>query len=565
MVHDVPTPPAARDCVTRDRVTGALDAVVIGAGPNGLVAANRLVDEGWSVVVLEQQPQVGGAVASDRELQPDFVHDTFSAFYPLAAASPTIAGLGLEEHGLRWVHAPAVLGHPLRDGSWGLLHRDREVTASLAEAAHPGDGEAWLRLCALWDRMGDPVVDGLLSPFPPVRAAVRGLPRLLRGGGLDVADALLSPASRFARRFGGPGLQALVAGNAGHADIPLGDVGSGLMGLLMSMLGQTVGFPVPEGGAGELTRALARRLEARGGQIVCDAGVEGIDVHDGRVRRVRTAGAAYDVRVVIASVTALQLYGAPPSGQPGLERTGLERTGLVRPEDLPARVRLGMRRFVMDPSTVKVDWALDGPAPWAQAPAYAPGTVHVADSVADMTRATAQVADGVVPDRPFLLAGQMTTTDPTRSPAGTESFWAYTHVPQDVRQDAGDEGLDGVWDHDACERFADRMQARLEVLAPGFGSRVRARRVLGPRELEARDANLVGGAIGGGTSRLRQQLVLRPVPGAGRAETGVAGLFLGSSSAHPGGGVHGAAGHNAARAALAHERGRRLLPGRGRR
>ena len=554
MVHDVPT---ARP--THDGVTRAVDAVVIGAGPNGLVAANRLVDEGWSVLVLEQQPEVGGAVASDRELDPDFVHDTFSAFYPLAAASPTIHGLGLEDHGLRWVHAPAVLGHPLRDGSWGLLHRDREVTASLAEAAHPGDGEAWLRLCALWDRIGDPVVDGLLSPFPPVRAAVRGLPRLLRGGGIDVADALLSPASRFARRFEGPGLQALVAGNAGHADIPLGDVGSGMMGLLMSMLGQTVGFPVPEGGAGELTRALARRLEAHGGEIRCDAAVEGIDVEHGRVRRVRTAGAAYVVRAVVASVTAPQLYGAP-SGPPGADRTGL-----VRPEDLPARVRLGMRRFVMDPSTVKVDWALDGPAPWAQAPAYAPGTVHVADSVADMTRATGQVAAGVVPDRPFLLAGQMTTADPTRSPAGTESFWAYTHVPQVVRQDAGDEGLDGTWDHDACERFADRMQARLEVLAPGFGSRVRARRVLGPRELEARDANLVGGAIGGGTSRLRQQLVLRPVPGGGRAETGIAGLYLGSSSAHPGGGVHGAAGDNAARAALAHERGRRLLPGRSRR
>ncbi|MCW2620745.1 MAG: crtI, partial [Frankiales bacterium] len=354
------------------------------------------------------------------------------------------------------------------------------------------------------------------------------------------------------------GLQALVAGNAGHADIPLGDVGSGLMGLLMSMLGQTVGFPVPEGGAGELTRALARRFEAHGGEIRCDAGVEGIDVEHGRVRRVRTADAAYDVKAVIASVTAPQLYGAP-SGPPGVVRPGL-----VRPEDLPTRVRLGMRRFVMDPGTVKVDWALDGPAPWAQAPAYAPGTVHVADSVADMTRVTAQVADGVVPDRPVLLAGQMTTTDPTRSPAGTESFWAYTHVPQDVRQDAGDDGLDGVWDHDACERFADRMQARIEVLAPGFGSRVRARRVLGPRELEARDANLLGGAIGGGTSRLRQQLVLRPVPGGGRAETGVAGLYLGSSSAHPGGGVHGAAGDNAARAALAHEHGRRLLPGRAR-
>ena len=197
--------------------------------------------------------------------------------------------------------------------------------------------------------------------------------------------------------------------------------------------------------------------------------------------------------------------------------------------------------------------------PWSTPPPYAPGTVHVADDVADMTESLGQVAAGVVPARPFLLTGQMTTADPTRSPAGTESFWAYTHVPQQARGDAGEEGLAGTWDRDECERFADRVQARLERLAPGFGSRVLKRRVLGPHELEARNANLVGGAINGGTAQLQQQLVLRPVPGLGRAETGVAGLFLGSASAHPGGGVHGAAGMNAARAALAHARARRLL------
>jgi phytoene dehydrogenase-like protein len=188
----------------------------------------------------------------------------------------------------------------------------------------------------------------------------------------------------------------------------------------------------------------------------------------------------------------------------------------------------------------------------------APGTVHVADSVEEMTESLGQVEAGAVPARPFLLAGQMTTTDPTRSPAGTESFWAYTHVPQRVRRDAGDGSVLGVWDRDDCERFADRMQARIEEVAPGFGSRVRTRRVLGPHELEARNANLIGGAINGGTAQLHQQLVFRPVPGRGRAETPIAGLYLGSASAHPGGGVHGAPGMNAARAALFHDRLPRL-------
>ena len=248
-------------------------------------------------------------------------------------------------------------------------------------------------------------------------------------------------------------------------------------------------------------------------------------------------------RAVVADVAAPDLFGR-----------------LLDPADVPARVARGMRRFRMDPGTVKVDWALDGPVPWAQQPAYAPGTVHVADSTAQLTESLGQVAAGAVPAEPFLLAGQMTTTDRTRSPAGTESMWAYTHVPQETAHDAGDGGIRGTWDRDDCERFADRMQERIERLAPGFGSRVLARRILGPRELEARNANLIGGAVGGGTAQLRQQVVFRPVPGLGRAETGVPGLYLGSASAHPGGGVHGACGRNAARAAVLHDRARRLAP-----
>jgi phytoene dehydrogenase-like protein len=269
--------------------------------------------------------------------------------------------------------------------------------------------------------------------------------------------------------------------------------------------------------------------------------VIGIDVDGRRATGVRTPTQRFGARrAVIADVAAPHLFGR-----------------LVDPEHLPDRVVRGMRSFQLDPSTVKVDWALDGPVPWLTAPAYAPGTVHVADSVEQMTESLGQVAAGAVPAAPFLLAGQMTTADPTRSPAGTEALWAYTHVPQRTRTDAGDAGdgaIRGEWDHDDCERFADRMQARIERLAPGFGSRVRARRVLGPRELESRNANLIGGAIGGGTAQLHQELVFRPVPGLGRAETGIAGLYLGSASAHPGGGVHGAPGSNAARAALLHHR-----------
>ena len=527
------------------------DAVVVGAGPNGLVAANRLLDAGWSVLVLEAQPDVGGAVRSARDVHPDHVHDTFSSFYPLAAASPTIRSFDLEQHGLSWTHAPAVLGHPLPDGRWAVLHRDRSDTASGLDDLHAGDGDAWLELCAQWDRVGDHLVGALLTPFPPLRHGLGMLAALRHVGGVDFVKTLLTPAAELVRhRFGGEGARLLLAGNAAHADIPLDAPGSGLMGLLLAMMGQTVGFPVPVGGAGELTQALARRLRAGGGEIRTDTEVVRIDVSGRRAVGVTSAdGETYAARrAVIADVLAPTLYAR-----------------LLDPSVVPDRIHRSLETFELDPGTVKVDWALDGPVPWTGAPERACGTVHVAESVADVTTAMSQVQSGAVPARPFMLTGQMTSTDPTRSPVGTEAFWAYAHVPQDVRSDAGDDGIRGAWDHDDCQRFADRMQARIERLAPGFGNRVVARRVLGPREMEQRDANLVGGALNGGSAQLHQQLVFRPVPGLGRAETPVTGLYLGSASAHPGGGVHGACGDNAARAAIAHDRLARLVPGRLRR
>jgi phytoene dehydrogenase-like protein len=366
-------------------------------------------------------------------------------------------------------------------------------------------------------------------------------------GGLDFVRLMLTPVTEIGRNsFGGPAPRILLAGNAGHADIPLDAPGSGVMGLILCMLGQTEGFPVPQGGAGRLTQALAARLRSLGGEIRCSAEVTRIEVEDRRAVAVHAAGERYAAgRAVLADVLAPRLYG-----------------GLVAPEHVPARLLRQMREFQLDPGTVKVDWALDGPVPWSNPPPHAPGTFHVADSVEQMSEALAQVTAGAIPARPFMLAGQMTTTDPTRSPAGTESLWAYTHVPHQAAYDAADGGngpIRGVWDRDDCERFADRMQARVEQHAPDLASRILSRRILGPREMEARDANLVGGAINGGTANLHQQLLFRPVPRQlGRAETGIKGLYLASASAHPGGGVHGAPGMNAARAAIGHHRAQSL-------
>jgi phytoene dehydrogenase-like protein len=517
------------------------DAVVIGAGPNGLVAANVLASAGWSVEVLEEQPEPGGAVRHDRGVDAAFVNDLFSSFYPLAAASPVLAALRPEEHGLRWSHAPSVLAHPLTDGSCAVLDRNIDTTAASLDTFEQGDGAAWRRLHDVWEGLRPGLLDALFTPFPPVRATARLALRLRAAGGLRMARSLVLPVRRLGEEeFRGQGGRLLLAGNALHADLAPESAGSGGFGWLMAMLGQTYGFPVPAGGSGALTSALVRRLESLGGRVRCGQRVEQVVVRGGRAVGVRTAtgDAVRARRAVLADVSVPALYGE-----------------LVDPAHLPAQVLDDLRRFQWDFATFKVDWALDGPVPWQAEQASRAGTVHLADGMDELTRFAAQIAMRQVPDRPFLIFGQMTTSDATRSPRGTESAWAYTHVPHEIRADAADEGITGSWATKDQELMADRVERQVERFAPGFRSLIRGRRILAPPTLEALDGNLAGGAINGGTTAIHQQLVFRPLPGTGRPETPVPGLYLASSGAHPGGGVHGAPGANAARAAL-----RRNLP-----
>ncbi|MFG3281303.1 phytoene desaturase family protein [Streptomyces sp. NPDC048111] len=512
------------------------DAVVIGAGPNGLVAANLLADAGWSVQVLEEQAEPGGAVRHDRGVDPAFVNDLFSSFYPLAAASPILSKLGLEAFGLRWSHAPSVVAHPTSDGRCALLDRDVDTTARSLDAFAPGDGAAWRRLYETWEHVRPDLLDALFTPFPPVKSTARLALRLRTGGALRLARTLALPVRRMGEEeFAGAGGRLLLAGNALHADLAPESAGSGGFGWLMAMLGQSYGFPVPAGGSGELAQALIRRLRSRGGTVHCGRRVVEVVISDGRAVGVRTedGDCVAASRAVLADVSVPALYGH-----------------LVPAEHLPAQLLADLRNFQWDFGTVKVDWALDGPVPWQAEQASRAGTVHLADGVDELTRFAAQIAMRQVPDRPFLIFGQMTTSDASRSPRGTESAWAYTHVPREIRADAGEESISGAWSPDDQNLMADRMEREVERYAPGFRALIRARRILAPPTLEALDRNLNGGAINGGTTALHQQLFFRPTPGTGRPETPVSRLFLASAGAHPGGGVHGAPGANAARAAL---------------
>ena len=503
-----------------------VDAVVVGAGPNGLVAANALADAGWDVLVLEEQEAYGGAVRTAEVAAPGFRTDLFSAFYPLAAGSPVIRGLHLEDHGLSWSRAPDVLAHALDDGSAVVLRERAEDTAAGLEDLAPGDGDAWLELVAGWDRVRDPLLDALFSPLPAAGPVLRVLRRLGVAGTLDLARLAVLPVRRLAdESFRGEGGGLLLTGNAMHADVPPDAAGSGAFGWLLAMLGQDVGFPAPTGGAGRLPDALVARLLARGGDVVTGERVERVHVVHGRAVGVSTAEGRH-VRArhaVLADVSAPALY---------LDLVGADR--------LPPRLVRDLGRFQWDHPTVKVSWALDRPIPWTAPGARQAGTVHLGVDRAGFVDVAASLSHGRVPDRPFLVLGQMTTTDPSRSPAGTESAWAYTHVPHGVR-----------WSPEVATEEVRRVEDAVERVAAGFQGAVTGRFVQMPADLEAADANLAGGAINGGTSAVHQELFLRPTPGLGRPETPITGLYLASASAHPGGGVHGACGWNAARAALA--------------
>jgi phytoene dehydrogenase-like protein len=506
--------------------TEKADAVVVGAGHNGLVAANLLADAGWRVLVLEASDTPGGAVQTMGFGPPEFVTDLCSAFFPLGAASPVLLGLDLERYGLRWRHAPDVLAHILPDDRSVVLSRDLARTQESVAAFAPEDGAAWERMFTQWQRIRDDVLDAMLTPFPPLKAAGRLLWSVGTADALRLARMVMLPARRLGTEtFRGEGAQLLLAGNAMHADIGIDTGGSGVFGWLLAMLGQDVGFPVPEGGAGRITDALLRRLGTRGGQVMCGRRVTEVLVKRGRAVGVRD----HDGEVVLAKYAVLTDVPAPTL-----------YLDLVGADNLPPRLVEDLEAFEWDSSTVKVDWALSGPIPWTAQDARGAGTLHLGGDLNELSRFATSLNVGEVPDNPFLLLGQMTTADPSRSPVGTASVWAYTHVPRDACRTQA-----------TLDAHVRRMERLVERHAPGFTELILDRWVHGPADLEGHDMSLVGGAINGGTTAIHQELIFRPTPGLARADTPIDRLFLAGASAHPGGAVHGGPGSNAARAALA--------------
>jgi phytoene dehydrogenase-like protein len=508
------------------------DALVVGSGPNGLSAAITMARSGWRVLVLEAAERAGGAVATEELTLPGFLHDTFSAVYPSGAASPVFARMPLERHGLRWVHPRACLAHPLPDGTAAALYRDLDRTAASLDDIHNGDGERWRAFASPFVEHFDALRHTMLGGFPPVRGTVRLAAGLGPRGVLGFTRLLLMSARALGEElFEADGTRAWLYGSAMHSDVPPVGGGSAIAAAYLNLLGHGAGWPSPEGGAGRLADALIAHLRELGGEVRTGANVTRIAAEHGRAVGVELdGGERVGSRVVVADVM--------PSALAALAGDALS-----------ARYASALRRYRLGPSTLKLDWALDGPIPWTAPQAREAGTVHLGGSAPEVLRTTA-IREGL-PEHPFMLLGQQSLADPSRAPAGKQTAWAYTHGPQSLDWEA------------ERDRHVERMEAQVERFAPGFRDLILARHVLGPADLQARNANLLGGDVGGGSYSL-DQVVFRPVPSLAPYRTPVRGLYLGSAATFPGGAVHGVPGHAAARLALTEARVRRLVPGLGR-
>ena len=495
------------------------DAVVIGSGPNGLTAAVTLARGGRSVLVVEAAAGLGGATATAELTLPGFHHDVFSAVHPAGAASPVFAELDLERHGLRWIHPGLPMVHPLPEGRAAVLSRSLPETVASLDGIGSGDGGRWKELVAPYLRHWGAVRATMLAGFPPVA----GPPRLIAGlkvsGLLEFVRLVLLPADALGREiFRGDGA-AWLYGSALHGDTPVEAAGSAVAAVYLNLLGHTVGWPSPEGGAGRIAAALEGCLKEHGGRTRTNAPAVRVHARRRRVTAVELEGGEIiQTRTVIATTTPHEL---------------VRLTGDALGD---AYVRRALR-FRYGPQTVKVDWALDEPIPWTNADARRAGTVHVGGTVAELLQALHEVATGTLPEAPFMLSGQQSIADPTRAPEGKHTAWAYTHTPA---------GVD--WNR-RRETFADAMERQIERFAPGFRDRILARHIMAPEDLETRNRSLPGGDVGHGSYAM-DQLVLRPVPSLTPYSTPIRGLFIGSASAFPGGAVHGVPGHAAARAAL---------------
>ena len=494
-----------------------VDAVVIGAGPNGLVAATLLARAGWSVELLERRDVAGGAIGSITTRR-GYVHDWGSAFYGVLHTFPVYEQLGLDRR-VPWAHTDipvAAVWDPAVEAA--VMRRDPEATA----AGLGVDAAAWLATVAEWHRLGAPLFDALMgpvgAPLPLARYALRATPREHVGA----ARSLLEPVEHWvANRYAGDAARMLFASNATHADIGIDSPGSTPAALLLAMAAQTHGMPVPVGGAQALAAAMVHAAQEAG--VVVRTGV---DVTEVVVRAGRAVGVRCSDGTGIAARRAVVADVAP---------TTLARD-LVGEQHLPGAWLQQLHRHRYTSGYFRLDVDLSAPAPWSDERLRQAMVVHVTGDLDELAMSQAQVRRQLLPEIPQLILGQQDRADPSRVPTGAAGLWVECHCP------ATPHNAKRGWE----KRFADRMLNRIEAHAPGTRDLVVETTATSPMDLQSLDPNLVGGDVAGGSAAIDQMVVFRPVAGWSAYALPIGGLYMCGAASHPGGGVHGMCGRNAA-------------------
>jgi phytoene dehydrogenase-like protein len=467
---------------------GEPDAVVVGAGPNGLAAAITLARAGVSVRVVEARDEPGGGTRTAALTLPGFMHDVCSAVHPMGSLSPFFRSLPLGDHGLVWLHARASVAHPLDDGPAVMLYRSLERTGrGLGRDAHA------------WTRLVGPLLDDPHALLADVMAPLRmpAHPIAFLRFGLRAAFS----ANRLARLwFHGERARALFAGLAAHSILPLTRPLSAAFGVLFALTAHVEDWPVAQGGSQAIARALTSYLQSLGGRV--ETG-----------HRVESMAALGGARVVLFDTSPDELVR-------------------IAGDVLPAGYRRRLARYRYGPGVFKLDWALDGPIPWRDQACSEASTVHVGGPLEEVCASEHDMFHGRHSERPFLIVCQQSEIDPTRAPAGKHTGYAYCHVP-----------------HGSTMDMTTAIERQIERFAPGFRDRILARHAMNTTDLERYNPNYRGGAITGGVADALQ-LWTRPVARLDPYATPNPRLFLCSASTPPGGGVHGQCGYWAARSVL---------------
>ena len=524
-------------------MTNSYDAIVIGAGHNGLVAATYLARAGWRTVVLEREPRAGGAVLSDELTRPGLVHDVFATNMNLFRGSPVAAELGaeLERHGLSYATSALPFANVFPDGRALRVHQDRDATLAELRAHDPQDADGWEVLDREYERLapalfllyGSRLTRGALA-----RLALDVAPGLGRDGVAALARLLVSSTRELAdTHLSSPEAKALLACWGMHLDFGPDVSGGAMFPFLEAFTDMRTGIAVARGGASRLIDALVALLTEAGGELRLGAEVTRVVVEGGRASAVELAGGErIDARrAVIANLAPTVLHGR-----------------LLDASSLSPRVRRSAAGYAYGPGTMMVHLALAGPIPWrAGADIARFAYVHIAPYLDDLATMYAQASAGLLPAEPMLVVGQTSAVDPSRSPDASQVVWVQVRaLPGTIAGDALGEISARGWDG-AAEPYGERVMAKLERYAPGIGRLVLDRAVLSPAELERRNPNLVGGDSIAGSMHLRQNFIFRPFPAVSDYESGIPGLLMAGASTWPGAGVNALSGYNVAQKLIA--------------